>query len=161
MHNSAFSPPVHPRPPSPVFSNPRQRIPLFLFLTLRRSLFSSTSLAHLERYTHTHTHTHTHTDLKMYRASAYMNNIADANTQDISNICEDRDYVRDLLPHLLITRICNFVNKSDLHSSLRHLAHPRFELIDPAHCPPFFAVPAKPTELRNPDTFWQLEQLKL
>ena len=35
-------------------------------------------------------------------------------------------------PTPLITRICNFVNKSDLHSSLRHLAHPRFELIDPA-----------------------------
>lgn len=88
---------------------------------------------------------HAYTDPKMYRASAYMNNIADANTQDISNICEDRDYHRDLLPHLLITRICNFVNKSDLHSSLRHLAHPRFELIDPAHCPPFF-VPAKSTK---------------
>lgn len=72
----------------------------------------------------------------MYRGSAYMNNIANANTRDISNICEDRDpeppstrthahthtHTRAYTP-TLITEICNFVNKSDLR------------LVDPVTCP--------------------------
>lgn len=79
--------------------------------------------------------------VKMYRGSAYMNNIANANTQDISNICEDRDpeppsththvYTRThAYTPTLITEICNFVNKSRPPTCRpRHLPIHGFELI--------------------------------
>lgn len=111
-------------------------IPLFLFLSSTPPFSSPHPSPHIYIYIGRRIHR-----VKMYRGSAYMNNIANANTQDISNICEDRDpeppsththvYTRThAYTPTLITEICNFVNKSRPPTCRpRHLPIHGFELI--------------------------------